>query len=91
MIAIHRLQQRRLTIISLYKFAPPAVMPSEVNWHPWTGIIESAEQPKPQAQLPLQMAADCADAEERTKAFLGEVYTKERWYLDAYLEVRERI
>jgi hypothetical protein len=47
---------------------PPATMPQNAKWHLWTGIIEPAEQPKPQAQPPLQMAADYADAEEKTKA-----------------------
>lgn len=55
---------------------------------PWTGIVELAEQPKPQMQLPLRMAADYTDAEEKTKALDG-VHTKR--YLDTYSEVRKRI
>jgi hypothetical protein len=66
-------------------------MPPRIEWDPWTGIIAPAEQPKPQPQLPPQMAAGYADAEEKTKAFLDGVHTKERRYLDAYSEVRKRI
>lgn len=66
-------------------------MPPKFKWDPWTGIIELAGQPEPETQLPPQMAADYADAEERTGAFLDGVHTKERRYLDAYSEVRKRI
>jgi hypothetical protein len=37
------------------------------------------------------MAADYADAEEKTKGFLDGVHTKERRYSDAYSEDRKRI
>ena len=59
-------------------------MPLKFKWDPWTGIIEPAGQPTPQTQLPLQMAVDYADAEEKTKAFLDGVHARERRYLDAY-------
>ena len=72
-------------------------MPRRVLWDPFTGVMEPAEEPKPQSQVPPQfqvppqMAADYADAEQKTKAFLDGVHAKERRYLEAYAIMRDKI
>ena len=60
-------------------------MPQRFKWDPFTGIMEALpEEPKPTPQIPAQMAADYADAESKTKAFLDAVHAKEKRYLEAY-------
>lgn len=58
------------------------------KWNSFTGIVESEEEPeqeaKDESKALSQMAADFADAEQKTKAFLDGVHVKERRYLEAY-------
>ena len=54
-------------------------MPQRFKWDLFTGIMESLpEEPKSTPQIPPELAADYADAESKTKAFLDAVTQKRK-------------